>query len=205
MASGTPNKPGSFLPLSAAVDPFLYTYSRFAEPGLSGMAHLGGLIHLLSPRQPLVDGGAELCLEVDSCLHFPLPVTSSLLHCAHHVRGILGIVRSHEVPLPGCGLCEIGFCAHPLCVKDNSLVDEFMPLRYRHGQQVRVFSCVLNVTNLRKGDDGKETRCRSLLSKAVGGDPSHICQILEEGQVYVDVATDVIHLCVASVHAVETL
>jgi hypothetical protein len=203
MSSGTPNKPGSFLALSAAVDPF--SYSRFAEPGLSGMVHLGGLIHLLSPRHPLVNGGAESCLEVDSCLHFPLPVTSSLLHCAPHVRGILRVVRCHEVPLPGRGLCEIGFCAHPLCVKDNSLVNEFLRPWYRHGQQAQVSSHVLNVTNLQKGDDGQETRRRSFLSKAVGGDPSHIRRIIEEGQVYVNIATDVIHLCMASVHAIETL
>jgi hypothetical protein len=191
MASGTPNKPGSFLPLSAAVDPL--TYSRFAEPGLSGKAHLGGFIHLLSPRHPLVRGGAESCLEVGSCSHFPLSVTSSFLHYAPHIRGILRVVLCHEVPLPGPGLCEIGLGAHPLRVKDNSLVDEFLRLRYRHGQQAQVPSRVLNGTNL-----------QSLLLKAVSGDPSHICRILEEGQVYVNVATDVVHLCVASVHAVET-
>jgi hypothetical protein len=59
------------------------TCSGFARPGPSGKAHLGGrLIHLLSLRHPLVSGGAELCLEVDSRSHFPLSVTSSFLHYA---------------------------------------------------------------------------------------------------------------------------
>jgi hypothetical protein len=159
------------------------------------MAHLGRLVHLLSPRHPVGGGGAESCLEVDSCSHLPLPVTSSLLHYAPHVRGILRVVRCHELPLSGRGLCEIGFCAHPLCMKEYSLVNEFLRLLYRHGQQARVSSRVLNVTNLRKGDDGKETRRRSLLSKTVCGDPSHVRRILKVGQVYVDVETDIVHLC----------
>jgi hypothetical protein len=108
--------------------PFLTCFG-FAEPRL-GRKACGRLIHLLSPRHPIVSGGAEPCPEVDSRSHFSLSVTSSLLHDAPHVRGLLFVVRCHEVSLPGLDLCEIWLGTHPLCVKENSLVNKFLRLWY---------------------------------------------------------------------------
>jgi hypothetical protein len=61
------------------------------------------------------------------------------------------------------------------------------------------------MTNLREGDDGKETLLKSLLLKTVGGDPSHICHILEEGQVYLYVEIDIVLLRMTSVQSFKHL